>query len=129
VRWAKTPIEADFVEFDQAKLDEFDEAKRKVERLFRDALADGLIDAWVNGTQGMEKLSDRESWRPMPVGLPGFEPRTHHLTNPGPNDEKEVFIEQGQQKTWIAMTATHQPTQPPTRSWTTRFARQPVRMG
>lgn len=103
VRWARAPIEAGFVEFDQAQLAEFDEAKRKVERLFRDALADGLIDAWVNGGQGMEKLSDRESWRTTPVGLPGFEPRTHHLTNPGPNDEREVFVELGQLKTWLMM--------------------------
>jgi hypothetical protein len=112
---AKDLSKAELVEF-QDELDEFyprkDEAERKVERLFRDALADGLIDAWVNGARGMEKLSERESWRTMPVGLAGFEPRTHHLTNPGPNDEREVFIEQGQQKTWIAMTATRQPTQP-----------------
>jgi hypothetical protein len=110
VRWAKAPIEPDFLEFDQAKLDEFDEANRKIDRLFRDALADGVIDPWVNGVHGMEKLSDRESWRTRPVGLPGFEPRTHHLTNPGPNEEREVFIERGQLKTWIAMTATRQPT-------------------
>ena len=44
VKWAKADIAADFVEFDQGRLDEFDEAERKVNRLFRDALADGLID-------------------------------------------------------------------------------------
>jgi hypothetical protein len=105
--------EAELVEFE----DEFnvflqlsDETQRTVERLFRDALADGLIDTWVNGRQGMEMLSDCQSWRPAAVGIPGFEPRTHHLTNPGPNDEREVFIERGQLKTWIAMTATRQPT-------------------
>jgi hypothetical protein len=109
VRWAEAPIEEDFAKFDQAKLDEFDEAKRKVERLFRDALADGVLDAWVNGRQGMEMLSDLESWRPAAVGIPGFESRTHHLTNPGPDDERQVFIERGQLKTWIALTETRQP--------------------
>jgi hypothetical protein len=110
---AKDLSKAELVEF-QDELDELyprkDEAERKVERLFRDALADGWIDAWVNGRQGMEMLSDRATWRPKAFGAPGFEPRTHHLTNPGPNDDREVFIEQGQLKTWIAMTATRQPT-------------------
>ncbi len=102
VRWAEAPIEADFVEFDQAKLDEFDEAKRKVESLFRDVLADGYVKAWVKNlaTGLMEELIDavsgREAWRQMAVGIPGFELRTHHLTNPGPNDERPVFIERGQ---------------------------------
>jgi hypothetical protein len=104
---------AELVEFED-ELDEFsqrkNEAERKVERLFRDALAGGLLDTWVNGRQGMEMLSDREDWRPKAFGAPGFEPRTHHVTNPGPNDEREVFIERGQLKTWIAMTATRQPT-------------------
>jgi hypothetical protein len=99
-------FEHEFFEFSQRK----NEAERKVERLFRDALAGGLLDPWVNGRQGMEMLSDREEWRPKAFGAPGFEPRTHHLTNPGPNDEREVFIERGQLKTWIAMTATRQPT-------------------
>jgi hypothetical protein len=99
-------FEHEFYEFYQRK----NEAERKVERLFRDALAGGLLDPWVNGRQGMEMLSDREDWRPKAFGVPGFEPRTHHLTNPGPNDEREVFIERGQLKTWIAMTATRQPT-------------------
>jgi hypothetical protein len=104
---------AELVKF-EAGLKEFfqrnDEAKRKVERLFRDALADGVLDAWVNGRQGMEMLSDRDSWRSASVGIPGFESRTHHLTNPGPDDERQVFIERGQLKTWIAVTETRQPT-------------------
>jgi hypothetical protein len=100
---------AELVDFE----DEFEEpaqrvyeAERKVERLFRDALAGGLLDPWVNGRQGMELLSDRESWRPGALGVPGFEPRTHHLTNPGPNDEREALIERGQLKTWLAMLTT-----------------------
>jgi hypothetical protein len=79
-----------------------DEVERKVERLFRDALADGVLGAWVNGRQGMEMLSDRESWRPAAVGIPGFEPRTHHLTNPGPYDEREVFIKREDLETCLA---------------------------
>jgi hypothetical protein len=105
VRWAEAPIEADFVEFDQAKLDEFDEAKRKVERLFRDALADGLIKAWVKEGGRMEVLIDRESWRPMSLGAPGFEPRTHHLVNPGPNDERPVAVEREHFEVWLRTTA------------------------
>ena len=65
-----------------------DVAEQRVERLFRDALADGLLDAWVEGPNGnMWKLDDREAWRPAAFGIPGFEQKTHHLTNPGPNDE------------------------------------------
>jgi hypothetical protein len=105
VRWAKAPIEEDFAELDQAKLDEFDEAKRKVERLFRDALADGLIKAWVKEGGRMEVLIERESWRPMALGAPGFEPRTHHLVNPGPNDERPVAVERGHFEIWLRMTA------------------------
>ena len=104
VRWSKAPLEADFVEFDQAKLDEFDEAERKVERLFRDALADRLIDAWVKDGGRMEVLIDHKSWRTMALGAPGFEPRTHHLTNPGLNDEKPVAVERRQFETWLRMT-------------------------
>jgi hypothetical protein len=64
-------FEHEFVEFSQRK----NEAERKVEGLFRDALAGGLLDPWVNGRQGMEMLSDREDWRPKAFGAPGFELR------------------------------------------------------
>ena len=105
---AKDLGKAELVEFED-EFDEFsqrkDEAERKVERLFRDALADGLIDAWVKDGGQMEVLFDRESWRPMAFGAPGFEPRTHHLTNPGPNDERPVGVERRQFETWLRMTA------------------------
>jgi hypothetical protein len=106
---AKDLSKAELVEF-QDELDEFyprkDEAERKTERLFRDALADGLIDAWVKEGTEMQVLSDdRESWRPMAFGVPGFESRTHHLTNPGPNDERPVVVERRQFETWLRMAA------------------------
>jgi hypothetical protein len=94
-------FEDDLEKFAQRK----DEAAGRVERLFRDALADGVIDAWVKDGAEMQVLSDRESWRPAAFGAPGFEPRTHHLTNPGPNDDREVVIDQGQLKTWLMMLA------------------------
>jgi len=82
---------------------ESDEARRKVERLFRDALADGPLDACVEGPNGkMWKLDDREAWRAAALGVPGFEPKTHHLTNPGPNDDRSVFIKRKQLKEWLA---------------------------
>jgi hypothetical protein len=105
VRWTKAPIEHDFVEFNQAQLGEFDEARRKVDRLFRDAVADGLIDTWVKEGGRMEVLVDRELWRTTPLGPPGFESRTHHLTNPGPDDERAVAVERRQFETWLRMTA------------------------
>ena len=40
----------------------------------------------------------------MALGAPGFEPRTHHLTNPGLNDEKPVAVERRQFETWLRMT-------------------------
>jgi hypothetical protein len=78
-----------------------DEAERRVEKLFRDALADGVLVAWVNPGGQMEILSDREAWRPEALGIPGFEPSTHKLTNPGPNDDREVFIERKVLKGWL----------------------------
>jgi hypothetical protein len=114
---------AELIEFE----DEFDkfaqrknEAGRGIERLFRDALADGVVDAWVKCGAEMQVLSDRESWRPEASGVAGFEPRTHHLTNPGPNDDKEVLIEQGQLKTWLMMLANTAPRRrgrPPAFDW------------
>ena len=62
-----------------------------------------------SGDRAMEELIDavsgREAWRQMAVGIPGFELRTHHLTNPGPNDERPIFIERGQFEAWIGMAA------------------------
>jgi hypothetical protein len=78
VRWAEAPIEEDFAGFDQDKLDELDQATRKIERLFRDALADGYVKAWVKNpaTGLMEELIDdvsgREAWRQMAVGYPAL---------------------------------------------------------
>jgi hypothetical protein len=108
-------FDREFGEFAQQR----DEAKRKVERLFRDALAEGALDAWVQCGAEMQILSDRESWHPEAFGLPGFEPRTHHLTNPGPNDDREVFIERRTLKAWIAgLTATgNRPGRPPIHDW------------
>jgi hypothetical protein len=106
--------QAELIEFED-KLGEFfqrkDAAARPVERLFRDALADGYVKAWVKNpaTGLMEELIDavsgREAWRQMAVGIPGFELRTHHLTNPGPSEERPVFIERGQFEAWIGMAA------------------------
>ena len=51
-------------------------------------LPDGYVKAWVKNLVDsglMEELIDavsgREAWRQMAVGIPGFELRTHHLTN------------------------------------------------
>lgn len=106
--------QAELIDFEDT-LGEFfqrkDAAARPVERLFRDALADGYVKAWVKNpaTGLMEELIDavsgREAWRQMAVGIPGFELRTHHLTNPGPNDERPIFIERGQFEAWIGMAA------------------------
>jgi hypothetical protein len=98
------------IEFDESA-QQVDEAERKVERLFRDALADGSVDAWVKNpaTGLMEELIDavsgREAWRQMASGMPGFELRTHHLTNPGPNEERPAFVERGRFEAWIGIAA------------------------
>ena len=78
-----------------------DEAERRVERPFRDELAEGLLVPWVKSGGQMEILSDREAWRREALGIPGFEPTTHHLTNPGPNDGREVFIERKALNEWL----------------------------
>src|ERR1700733_415143 len=96
----KDLTQAELIDFED-ELGEFfqrkDAAERPVERLFRDALADGHVKAWgKNPATGlMEELiaavSGREAWRQMAVGIPGFELRTHHLTNPGPSEEAGLY--------------------------------------
>lgn len=107
------------------ELDEFfrarDQAGGKVERLFRTALADGALVPWVSSAGQLQVLSDREDWRPAAFGIPGFESRTHHLTNPGPNDDREVFIERRNLDAWLsnhgAPTPERKKGRPPATDW------------
>jgi hypothetical protein len=119
-----------------------DEAARAVERLMRDALADGDLDPWVVGPTGMEILFDgvdgRESWRQEALGAPGFEHRTHHLTSPGPNDDRAVFLDRTALRGWIAgrraasVPGARRPGRPSTYEWSwveERFVEQCDFMG
>ena len=69
-----------------SQLDNRDAAERHVERLMRDAIADGHLPPFVKASNGqMEQIVDRESFRRGAFGVPGIENVPHHLTNPGPD--------------------------------------------
>ena len=50
----------------------------------------------------MRMPETREEWRQEALGIPGFETRTHHLTNPGPHDDRHIFIESAKLEEWLA---------------------------
>jgi hypothetical protein len=90
------------------QLNKRDAAERKVERLMRNALADGLLCPFIRATNGpIEKLvyreeSDREKWRQESFGVPGIQNVPDHLTNPGPDtDGRPIFLSTSNFKRWL----------------------------
>ena len=77
-----------------------DIAERRIDRLIRDALAYGELTPLVRSGQQFEILSDREAWC-VEALIPGFQAKTHHLLNPGPVDDREVFIERKAFEKWL----------------------------
>jgi hypothetical protein len=70
-----------------------DSASRRVERLMRNALADGRLHAFVKARNGrIERLIEREEWRQEAFGIPGIDNISHHITNPGPDTEGQSVL-------------------------------------
>jgi hypothetical protein len=74
-------------------VDKHDSALRRVERLMRNALADGQLHAFVKARNGrIECLIEREEWREEAFGVPGIDNIPHHITNPGPDTEGQPAL-------------------------------------
>ena len=83
--------------------DDYDALARDVERLMRDAIADGRLRPFCKTQSGqMEQLVDRESWRKESFGVPGIESIPHNLTNPGPDtDGRPAFLKSDDFESWL----------------------------
>jgi hypothetical protein len=91
-----------------ARTEKYAVEERRNERLLRDALADGLLDTWIEGPDGQPKcLLDREveSWRPAAFGaaniasIPDVEDPSF---NPGPDTGgKPAFVEKPVFEEWL----------------------------
>jgi hypothetical protein len=70
-------------------INKHDASVRRVEKLMRNALADGHLQAFTRGQKGqIEQIVDREEFRRESFGVPGIENVPHHLTNPGPDTDR-----------------------------------------
>jgi hypothetical protein len=70
-------------ECDQLFID-LDALGRRVERLMRDALADGLLPTFVRTPNNtVERLVEREEWRKEAFGMPNLESVADAVLNPG----------------------------------------------
>jgi hypothetical protein len=85
--------------------DDYDALARDVERLMRDAIADGRLHPFCRTQSGqMEQLVDRESFRPAAFGVPGIENVPHHLSNPGPDTHGQpIFLKISDFREWLTM--------------------------
>jgi hypothetical protein len=96
-RWA-----AHFDELEAAHL-RVDTVRRRVERLMRDVLADGRLDAFFRTPHGeIERLLDREEWRREAFDIPGIDNIPHPVTNPGPDTgDRPTFLKISDFQEWL----------------------------
>jgi hypothetical protein len=65
-------------------INEYNAKKRRVERLMRNAIADGELHTFIKVPNGqIERLTEREDWRKEAFGVPDLGNVPHHLINPG----------------------------------------------
>ncbi|MGA6939622.1 MAG: hypothetical protein WB041_30220, partial [Pseudolabrys sp.] len=64
-------------------INKHDASVRRVEKLMRNALADGHLQAFTRRGQNgqIEQIVDREEFRRESFGVPGIENLPHHLSN------------------------------------------------
>ena len=75
------------------RINKYDAVVRRVERLIRNAIADGHLQASIKAQNGqVEQLTDREEWRQEAFGVPGIDNVSHHLTNPGGDTDASSFF-------------------------------------
>jgi hypothetical protein len=77
--------------------------ERRIERLMRDALADGPLDTWIEGPDGQPKpLRDREAWRQAAFGFANIASVPEPVVNPGPDTRgKPAFVEKPVFENWL----------------------------
>lgn len=77
-----------------------DDAEKRAEKLFADALANGQLMRWVKNQDGtMHHLHVRENWEPC--GFPGLDSDLPDFTVPSRRDGRMVFIEKAELSRWI----------------------------
>ena len=87
-------------------INKHDVSVRRVEKLMRNALADGHLQAFTRRGQNgqIEQIVDREEFRRESFGVPGIENLPHHLSNPGPDtDGQPVLLEISNFRKWLTM--------------------------
>ena len=84
-------------------INKYDAKKRGVERLMRNAIADGELHTFIKVPNGqIERLTEREDWRKEAFGVPGLGNVPHHLINPGVNtDAQPVLLEINNFQDWL----------------------------
>ena len=85
-------------------INKHDASVRRVEKLMRNALADGHLQAFTRRGQNgqIEQIVDREEFRREFFGVPGIENLPHHLSNPGPDtDGQPVLLEISNFREWL----------------------------
>jgi hypothetical protein len=86
----------------QDLFERYDAEERRIERLMRDALADGLLATWIEGPDGQPRpLLDRESWRPAAAGFADIA-SIPDSQSPGPDTGgKPAFVEKLVFENWL----------------------------
>jgi hypothetical protein len=75
------------------RLDKYDAARRRVERLLRAALDGGQLHPFYRAPNGqIERLLDREEWRREAFGVSDIDNIPHHVTSPGPDTEGQPVL-------------------------------------
>ena len=65
--------------------EKYDQAARQIEMSMREAITDGTLPVFNLTPSGLIVQLERDRWRQMSFGVPGFEYVPHHLTSPGPD--------------------------------------------
>jgi hypothetical protein len=76
---------------------------RRVERLVRDALGDGLLQTFVRTTNNtIERLVEREEWRQEAFGIPNVDSVADPIVNPGVDtDGRPVLVRVDDFREWL----------------------------
>jgi hypothetical protein len=76
---------------------------RRVERLMRDALADGLLQTFIRGpNNNVERLIEREEWRQEAFGIPNLDNVADPIMNPGVDtDGQPVLLKIDNFRHWL----------------------------
>jgi hypothetical protein len=84
--------------------EKYDGVIRRIEKLMRDAIADGILHLFSYGPSGrLERALERERFRPTSFGIPGFENVPHCLTSPGVDTgDQPVYLKRSNFHQWLS---------------------------